>query len=219
LLIDLKLDGKTIIVVGGGSEGYRKTQNFVDSGAKIWVISKAFSSGIQKLHEAKKVALLKTEIQDAKAFVDSLNPKPDMLLAVTNDPKLNLELVKAAKSTGCMVYSVDNPALSDFILPAVARVGEVKIAVSTSGKSPAMARVLRQRIEKMITPEDLLEIQLQSHVRSILKKQVSDPKVRTKMLYEILNNDNIKQVLREGKLREAQKIAMKILQKKGDLTS
>jgi precorrin-2 dehydrogenase / sirohydrochlorin ferrochelatase len=219
LLIDLKLDGKTVIVVGGGSEGYRKTQNFVDSGAKIWVISKAFSSGIQKLHEAKKVALLKTEIQDAKAFVDSLNPKPDVLLAVTNDPKLNLELVKAAKSTGCMVYSVDNPALSDFILPAVARVGEVKIAVSTSGKSPVMARLLRQRIEKMITPEDLLEIQLQSHVRSILKKQVSDPKVRTKMLYAILNNDNIKQVLREGKLCEAQEIAMKILQKKGDLTS
>jgi precorrin-2 dehydrogenase / sirohydrochlorin ferrochelatase len=219
LLIDLKLDGKTVLVVGGGSEGYRKTQSFVDSGAKIWVISKAFSSGIQKLREAKKVALLKTEIQDAKAFVDSLNPKPDVLLAVTNDPKLNLELVKAAKSAGCMVYSVDNPALSDFILPAVARVGEVKIAVSTSGKSPAMARVLRQRIEKMIKPEDLLEIQLQSHVRSILKKQVSDPKVRTKMLYEILNNDNIKQVLREGKLCEAQKIAMKILQKKGDLTS
>jgi len=219
LLIDLKLDGKTIIVVGGGSEGYRKTQSFVDSGAKIWVISKAFSSGIQKLHEAKKVTLLKTEIQDAKAFVGSLNPKPDVLLAVTDDPELNLELVKAAKSAGCMVYSVDNPALSDFILPAVARVGEVKIAVSTSGKSPAMARVLRQRIEKMITPEDLLEIQLQSHVRSILKKQVSDPKVRTKMLYAILNNDNIKQVLREGKLCEAQEIAMKILQKKGDLTS
>jgi precorrin-2 dehydrogenase/sirohydrochlorin ferrochelatase len=214
LLIDLKLDGKTIIVVGGGSEGYRKTQNFVDSGAKIWVISKSFSSGIQKLHEARKVVLLKTEIQDAKAFVASLNPKPDVLLAVTNDPKLNLELVKAAKSAGCMVYSVDNSALSDFILPAVARVGDVKIAVSTSGKSPAMARVLRQRIEKMITLEDLLEIQLQSHVRSILKEQIPDSKVRSRLLYEILNNDKIKQVLKEGKFCEAQEIAMKLLQKK-----
>ena len=211
MLIDLKLDGKTVIVVGGGSESYRKTQSFVDSGAKIWVISKAFSSGIQKLHEAKKVALLKTEIQDAKSFVESLNPKPDLLLAVTNDAKLNLELVKAAKSAGCMVYSVDNPAISDFILPAVAKVGEVKIAVSTSGKSPAMARVLRQRIEKIITPEDLLEIELQCHVRSILKRQVSDPKVRRKMLYEILNNDNIKQVLREGKLCGAQEMALKLL--------
>jgi precorrin-2 dehydrogenase/sirohydrochlorin ferrochelatase len=214
LLIDLKLEGKTVIVVGGGSESYRKTQSFVDSGAKIWVISKAFSSGIEKLHEAKKVALLKTEIKDATVFVNSLNPKPDILLATTNDPKLNLELVKAAKSVGCMVYSVDNPALSDFILPAVAKVGEVKIAVSTSGKSPAMARVLRQRIEKMITPEDLLEIQLQSHVRGILKAQVSDSKVRAKLLYEILNNDNIKQVLREGKLCEAQEMALKLLEKK-----
>ena len=90
--------------------------------------------------EEKKVALVKTEIKDAKSFVDSLNPKPDLLLAVTDDTKLNSELVKAAKSLGCMVYSVDNPALSDFILPAVAKVGDVKIAVSTSGKSPAMAQ-------------------------------------------------------------------------------
>ena len=216
MLIDLKLDGKTIIVVGGGSESYRKTQSFVDSGAKIWVISRAFSNGIQKMSEEKKVALLKTEIHDAEAFVGSLNPKPDVLLAVTDDPKLNLELVKAAKSVGCMVYSVDNSALSDFILPAIARIGDVKIAVSTSGKSPAVAKLLRERIEKMVTAEDLLEIQLQSHLRSILKEQISDSKVRSKLLNEILNNDNIKQVLKEGKLCEAQEIAMKLVEKKGD---
>ena len=100
MLIDLKLDGKTVIVVGGGAEAYRKTQSFLDSGAKIWVISRDFSEGIQKLGVEKKVALLKTEVKDAKSFVDSLNPKPDMLLAVTNDGKLNLELVKAAKAFG-----------------------------------------------------------------------------------------------------------------------
>lgn len=211
MLIDLKLDGKTVIVVGGGTEAYRKTQSFIDSGAKIWVISKAFSSNIQKLGEEKKVALLKTDVKDAKSFVGSLNPNPDILLAVTNDPKLNFELVKAAKSVGCMVYSVDNPALSDFILPAVAKVGDVKIAVSTSGKSPAMARVLRQRIEKLVTPEDLLEIELQANVRSILKEKVSDSKARSKVLYEILNNDNIKQALREDKLQEAEKMALKLL--------
>jgi precorrin-2 dehydrogenase / sirohydrochlorin ferrochelatase len=216
LFIDLKLDGKTVIVVGGGLESYRKTQSFIDSGAKIWVISKDFSTGIQKLGEEKKVALLKTEVQDAKAFVDSLNPKPDVFLAATNNSELNLELVKAAKSVGSMVYAVDNPAVSDFILPAVAHVGDVKIAVSTSGKSPAMSRALRERIEEMIQPEDLLEIELQSQVRSILKEQVSDPNVRSKLLNEILNNDNIKQVLKEGKLREAQEMAMKLIEKKGD---
>jgi precorrin-2 dehydrogenase/sirohydrochlorin ferrochelatase len=215
LLIDLKLDGKTIIMVGGGSEGYRKIQSFVDCGAAIWVVSRDFSSGIQKLAESKKISLVKTEIQDAEAFVASLKPKPDILLAVTDNSKLNAELVKAAKPLGCMVYSVDNPAVSDFILPAVARIGDdVKISISTSGKSPAMAKVLRERIEKMITPEDLLEIQLQAHMRGTLKEQFSDPKVRAEMLYEILNNDKIKQLLKQGKLCEAQEVAMKLLQKK-----
>jgi precorrin-2 dehydrogenase / sirohydrochlorin ferrochelatase len=213
LLIDLKLEGKTIIVVGGGSEAYRKTQSFMDSGATIWVISRDFSRGIQELAVSKKVALVKTEIKDAEAFFNSLNPKPDILLAVTDDSQLNLELVKAAKSTGCMVYAVDNPPLSDFILPAIAHVGEVKVAVSTSGKSPAMARALRERIEKMIRPEDLLEIELQSHVRIALKQQVPDSKLRGRLLSEILNNDKIKQTLKEGKLLEAQELAMKLIDK------
>lgn len=211
MLIDLKLDKKTVIVVGGGAEAYRKTQSFVDSGAKIWVISKDFSKDVQKLGEEKKVTLLKTEIQNAKTFVESLNPKPDVFLAVTNNPKLNLELIKSAKSFDCLVYSVDNSAFSDFILPAVAKVGDVKIAVSTGGKSPAMARVLRQRIEKLVTPDDLLEIELQAKLRSILKDKVHDSKIRSKMLHEILNNDNIKQALREGKLQEAEKMALKLL--------
>jgi precorrin-2 dehydrogenase/sirohydrochlorin ferrochelatase len=211
LLIDLKLDGKTVIVVGGGAEAYRKTQSFIDSGAKIWVISRDFSDGILKLEFDKKIALLKTEVKDAKSFVDCLNPKPDMLLAITNDAQLNLELVKAAKALDCMVYAVDNPSLSDFILPAVAKVGDVKVAVSTGGKSPAMAHILRERIEKLVTPQDLLEIELQAKMRSILKDKVPDPKVRSKVLYEILNNDNIKEALSKGKLQEAEKLAMKLL--------
>lgn len=213
MLIDLKLEGKTILVIGGGAEAYRKTQSFVDLGAKIWVISKDFQSGIQRLEKEGKIALLKTEIQDAKAFIDSLNPKPDVLLAVTDDGELNFELVKAAKAYGCMVYAVDNQALSDFILPAVAHVGDVKVAVSTGGKSPAMARVLRERIEKLVTPQDLLEIELQEKARAALKTKVSDPKERSKMLYEILNNVNIKEALAKGKLVEAEELALKLIEK------
>ena len=125
MLLDLKLEGKTIIVVGGGSEAYRKTGSFVDSGATIWIISKDFSEDIQSLAKAKKIAIVKTEIKNAQTFIDSLNPKPDILLAVTNNSALNLELIKAAKNLGCTVYSVDNPALSDFILPAVTHIGDV----------------------------------------------------------------------------------------------
>jgi len=214
LLIDLKLDGKTVMVVGGGEEGYRKTQSFVDSGAKIWVISRDFSEGIQRLGKEKKIALLKTGIKEAHAFFDSLSPKPDLFLAATDNSALNLELLKAAKFYGCMAYAVDNPALSDFILPAVAKVGDVKVVVSTSGKSPAMARALRERIEKMVTPQDLLEIELQEKARTALKITVSDPKLRSKMLYDILNSVEIKKALSEGKLAEAETLAMTLINQK-----
>ena len=69
-----------------------------------------------------------------------------------------------------------------------------------------------KRIEKLVTPQDLLEIELQANMRSILKDQVSDPKARSKLLYEILNNDNIKEALKEGKLKEAQELAMKLIE-------
>jgi precorrin-2 dehydrogenase/sirohydrochlorin ferrochelatase len=201
------------MVVGGGAEAYRKLQSVLDSGATIWVISRDFSEDVKKLGEEKKVALLKTEVKDPEAFVASLNPKPYILLAVTNDSTLNLGLVKAAKAYGCMVYSVDNPQLCDFILPAVAHVGDVKIAVSTSGKSPAMARALRERIEKMVTSQDLLEIELQEKARAALKAKVSDPKERSKTLYDILNSVEIKKALSQGKLVEAEELAMKLIEK------
>lgn len=213
MLIDLKLGGKTVMVIGGGAEATCKVQGFVDSGATVWVISKDFTSDIETLGKAGKVALLKTEIEDAKAFVDSLNPKPDVLLAATDNSKLNLELVRAAKAYDSMVYAVDNPALSDFILPAVAHVGDVKITVSTGGKSPAMAHVLRERIEKMVTAQDLLEIELQEKARKVLKVKVADPKQRSKTLYHILNSVEIKKALAEGKLDDAEKLAMRIIEK------
>jgi precorrin-2 dehydrogenase/sirohydrochlorin ferrochelatase len=211
LLLDLKLEGKTIIVIGGGAEAYRKTGSFVNSGATIWVISKDFCEEIENLEKMKKVSLIRTEIKDPQSFINSLNPKPNILLATTNDTTLNLELVRAARDFGAMVYSVDNQAVSDFILPAVAHIGDVKVAISTSGKSPAMARILRERIEKLVLPEDLLEIELQNKVRKILRERIANTKDRSRLVYEILNNDKIKHALKQGNLIEAKELAMKLI--------
>jgi precorrin-2 dehydrogenase/sirohydrochlorin ferrochelatase len=218
LFIDLKLAGKTVMVVGGGAEAFRKTQGFLDSGATIWVISRDFSGEVMRLGEEKKVALLKTDIKDAESFVNSLKPKPDVFLAATDNSKLNLELVSSAKKFGSMVYAVDNPEVSDFILPAIAKLGDVKVAVSTGGRSPAMAHVLRERIEKLITPQDLLEIELQANIRAVLKERIPEAKERCKALYEILNNDNIKQALGKGNLEGAQKLAMKQIEHRKNKT-
>ena len=212
MLVDLHFKGKYVVVVGGGSESYRKTPTFVEASAKILVVSKTFSEGIEKMHKMGKLELLQTEVKDAKAFVKSLDPKPDLLVAVTNDHALNAALIQHAKSLGCMVYAVDNPVASDFILPAIAKVGEVRIAISTAGRSPAMARELRQRIEKLITQEDLLQIKLQTFARAVLKKRVLDQKVRRRVLYEVLKDEEIKRFLQEGKFEEAKETVLKILE-------
>jgi precorrin-2 dehydrogenase/sirohydrochlorin ferrochelatase len=111
-----------------------------------------------------------------------------------------------------MVYVVDNPSMSDFILPAIAKVGEVIIAISTSGKSPAMAKVLRQRVERMITQEDLLQIKLQNHAREILKQRIPEQKDRKKILYKILKDNQVKKLLKEEKFDEAQEVARRIIE-------
>ncbi len=212
MLVDLNFNGKYVVIVGGGSESYRKTKSFVEAGSKILVVSRTFSRGIKELHSMGKLQLLKAEVKDGEAFVKNLTPKPDLLVAVTNDHVLNAQLIKHAKAAGCMVYAVDNPAVSDFTLPALAKIGEVRIAISTAGKSPAMARVLRQRIEKMVTQEDLLQIKLQTHTRAVLKKRIRDQKVRKQILCKTLKNEEIKRFLKEGKFDKAQEMAMKILE-------
>jgi precorrin-2 dehydrogenase/sirohydrochlorin ferrochelatase len=212
LIIDFKFDGKYVVIVGGGTEAYKKTLSFLDAGSKILVASKTFTSGIKKLHQEKKINLLKANIKNGETFFNQLNPKPDLLAVATNDQKLNVQLSKRARSAGCMVYVADNPSISDFILPAVAKIGEVRIAMSTGGKSPAMAKVLRQRVERLITQEDLLQIKLQNYMRAILKQQISDQKLRKKILYKILKDEHVKKLLRNGKFDEAQRVALKILE-------
>ena len=76
-----------------------------------------------------------------------------------------------------------------------------------------MARVLRQRIEKMVTQEDLLQIKLQTYARAVLKKRIRDQKARKQFLYKVLKHDEVKRFLKEGKFDEAREMAMKILEK------
>ena len=212
MIIDFKFDGKYVVIVGGGTEAYKKTLRFLDAGSKILVASRTFSKGIKKLHQEKKINLLKADIKNGETFFNQLNPKPDLLAVATNDQKLNVQLSKRARSAGCMVYVADNPSISDFILPAVARIGDVRIAMSTGGKSPAMAKVLRQRVERLITQEDLLQIKLQKYMRAILKQRISNQKVRKKILYKILNDEHVKKLLRNDKLNEAQRVALTIME-------
>lgn len=213
MIIDFKFDGKYIVTVGGGSEAYSKVQNFLDAGSKVLVISRSFSKGILNLHAQKRIDLVKAEIKDGEFFVKQLNPKPDLLAVATSDHKLNAKLAQCAKAEGFMVYVADDPTLSDFILPAVSKIGDVRITVSTGGRSPAMAKTLRERIERLITQQDLLHIELQEHMRAVLKKRVGEQKARKRILYTILEDKHVNELLKEGNLDKAKEEAVNIMKK------
>lgn len=213
MIIDYKFNGKYVVIIGGGDEAYRKVVSFLDEGAKILVVSRNFTGNIKTLHEKKKIGLLEVNIKDAEAFFKQLNPKPDVLAVTTSDQALNTQLANLARAAGCMVYVADNPVISDFILPAVAKVGDVRIAISTGGKSPAMAKLLRQKIEAIITPEDLQQIKLQAYIRTVLKQQIADQKLRKKIIYKILEDEYVEGLLRDGKLDEAKEAAQRIIEK------
>ncbi|PVX25449.1 MAG: hypothetical protein CW691_04505 [Candidatus Bathyarchaeum sp.] len=216
MILDINFEGKYVVIVGGGPEAYRKVLTFLDAKSKILVVSKKFLLKIHALHYLKKIDLLESNITDAESFVKNLGNSPDLLVAVTNDHDLNFQLVKYAKSAGWMVYCVDNPRISDFMFPAFAKIDDIKIAVSTSGKSPTMARILRQRIEKMITPDDLLQIKLHAYIRPILKQRISEQKLRKIALSEILEDNQIKKLLRKGKFGDAKKFALDIAESFAD---
>ena len=210
MILDINLLGKSVVIVGGGAEAYRKILSFLDAHAKVLVVNTDFIDNIQVLHQLGKIDLAEKDITDAEAFINGLSPKPDLLVAVTNDNNLNRQLATQAKAAGCMVYGQDNPAVSDFMFPALAKIADVKIAVSTSGKSPSMARVLRKRIEKTITEEDLLQIQLQEYIRPILKQKISEQKIRKIVLSEILEDHHIQKLLKKGNFADAKQLALDI---------
>ncbi|MDG6223494.1 MAG: bifunctional precorrin-2 dehydrogenase/sirohydrochlorin ferrochelatase [Candidatus Bathyarchaeota archaeon] len=210
MILDLDLKNKQVVIVGGGPEAHRKIISFLDAGSKILVVSQNFLDEIHNLHELKKIELCQKNIKDANSFIGSFKQVPDVLVAVTNDHELNAQLVKRAKTAGSMVYAVDNTKISDFMLPALAKIDDVRIAVSTSGKSPSMARVLRQRIEKMITKQDLLQIKLQEYVRGELKQMIPDQKIRKIVMTEILQDTHIQKMLKKGDMDQAKQFALDI---------
>lgn len=212
MIVDLNLVGKRAAVVGGGAQGYRKSLNLLEAGAEVLILSKTFCKSILRLAEAGKVRLEKTRIDEAPSFVKRLNPRPYLLVAATDDKDLNAHLAKHARASGCMVYVVDDPSLSDFTQPAIANVEGIKIAVSTEGRSPIMAKTLSLRLEKLIKREDVLQVRLQQYARTFLRQHVVDRGGRKKFLYTLLKNPKIKALLRKDRFNEAKELTEEMLQ-------
>lgn len=205
-----------MLVVGGGNEGLKKVNALLTQDCKILVISDETNKQIEKYVKQKKITFKKIKLQNA-SFLKKY--QPFMVMATTDDRKLNREIVEQAKKMRCYAYAADDPAVSDFAFGSVINIEDtVQIAVSTGGKSPAMARKIRMQAEKVfkkiIKKEDIYQIKLQDFARSAAKTKLATFPERKKFLYGVMNDNRVKQLIKEGNFKNAKMRVMKML---GDL--
>ncbi len=215
LIVDLNLKGNLVIVVGGGDEGYKKVNSLLTQDCKILLISDKVNTQLTNCIKQKKIDFEKTKLKDA-GFLSKY--KPFLVMATTNDRQLNRKIIQKAKKMKCYVYASDDPEVSDFAHPSVINIEDtVQIAISTGGKSPAMARKIRLQTEKIfkkiIKKEDIYQIKLQQIARDKAKKTIPTQIERKKFLYSVLHDKTIKQLLKDNNLKKAQQRAMLMLSK------
>lgn len=145
---------------------------------------------------------------------------PDMVITTTNNYKLNQEIIKTAKEQKIMVYSSDNPESSDFANLGIIDIeGVVRIAVSTGGKSPAMAKKLKEQIgrnvKKMVSVEDICQIKIQNSARKLAQENITSQKDRKAFLADVINDDIIKQLIKDKMIEKAESRVITMLRNMG----
>jgi len=216
LIVDLNLKGNLVLVVGGGNEGLKKVNALLTQDCKILVISDETNKEIERYVKQKKIMFKKIKLQNAN-FLKKY--KPFMVMATTDDRELNRKIVEQAKKMRCYAYAADDPAVSDFAFGSVINIEDtVQIAVSTGGRSPAMARKIRMQAEKVfkkiIKKDDIYQIKLQDFARNAAKTKIDTFPERKKFLYSVMNDNRVKQLIKEGNFKNAKMRVMKML---GDL--
>lgn len=148
--IMLTLAGRRAVVVGGGQVASRKVAGLLESGARVVVISPQLEDGLRQLAAQGHIEWVPQPFQEAQ-----LDAYPDTVLifGATNCSEVNVNVHAAATNRKILCNIADVPSLCTFTVPAVITQGDLLIAVSTGGASPALARRIREKLEEQFGPE------------------------------------------------------------------
>lgn len=205
----LDLNEKEIVIFGGGEVGERKASLFCEH-AKVTVVSKEFTSGLNRFQEAGKIKLIK--IKDLREKdISSFLKNAFIVIPAANDVKLNEKIAGIAKESEIFVNRVDD--IGDIIIPSVIRRGDIVIGISTGGQSPALSKYIRQKTEEVITPEFEQMSRLQNEIREILKSSVNDQKKRKEILWNIINDNDVWKAFQESYEKAYMKASKHIMKK------
>ena len=180
--IFLKLKQLRLLLVGGGYVGMEKLQAVVSNSpsAVITVVATQISDEIKEL--AKEYATI-TLIEKPYGISDLDNK--DLAIAAINDPIVSRQVAMDARSKGILVNAADKPELCDFYLGSVVQKGNLKIAISTNGKSPTIAKRLKEVLSETLPDE--IDTLLNS-MQTIRNKMSGDFTEKVKQLNELTKN-------------------------------
>ena len=195
--VNLQIAGRCCAVVGGGCVAERKVLSLLEAGACVTVVSPKLTDCLQALVRDNHIAHVDKDYQQGDM------QKYFIVICATDDVAINSLVAKEARQTGALVNVVDDPLLCDFTVPARVTRGDVLLTVSTGGKSPALARKLREELAERYGPEYGDYLQLLAKTRTEMKGRLATSQARESFWRENLDNE-ILVLLRQGKIVEAE---------------
>src|SRR5881396_1685537 len=198
----LDIAGKPVIVIGGGNIAHQKVVGLLKTGAEVTVVSPDLNSEMASLEKAGSFRHISRDYEagDLEGFV--------LAFVATDDRAVNAAVAAEGKERRVWVNAVDDPPYCDFIMPGIAQQGNLIVAVSTSGTSPAMARKMREEIETFLTEDYALMLELAAEVRAELREK--GMLVDSEVWNKALDND-LRRLLAEGKRAEAKERLLRSL--------
>jgi precorrin-2 dehydrogenase/sirohydrochlorin ferrochelatase len=189
----LKMDHYKVLIVGAGEVGLRRAERFLQAGAEIII------TGGTVPPDKKKIDIKEKPLEE----LESLIKWADLVVIASGDPDLNQKTCSLAGKK--LINRADIPDEGNVIVPSSFFIGDVQICIFTQGKSPLMSRQLRKKIQKVIKPEDVMQLEVQHYARQLLKEKIKNQKKRRDLLYQILKDQEIKELLVNGELEESKK--------------
>lgn len=178
----LRVAGRTCVVIGGGHVAERKVDVLLRAGARVTVISPALTAGLAARAAAGEIG------HACRGYVSGDLRGARLAYAATDDEQVQQNVVADARALGVWLNVVDRPELCDFITPAIVERGDLVIAATTGGASPALAKRIRQDLEADLGAEYALALRLLRRLRAQLTAQRRSPAERQRILAALANS-------------------------------
>ena len=194
--IFIDVEDREVVIIGGGNVCARKAETMLRYGARVTVVAPQFTGEIEQWAKDGRIRVKRKEYDDSD--LDGAS----MVIASTDDERVNTRVATDSRRRKIPVNVVDVTPLCEFIVPAIVESGSIQLAVSTGGKSPALARTLKEDLQRMVGPEYAEVNDLLGSLREEAKR-VLPTDVDRKRFFDGIIAKGVLQMIREGRRDDA----------------